>query len=149
MESVKKRPRWILALAVVAVAGATILSVSSNASAVTGSPSLTLMVKGGPNNLTTRTIIGEGDYSDPDGVCAVGPGVVVNWDIRTVSFSGTVVASGSTTTDANGHYTFTSIGLTKRVHYYITASVTGSLSGGYVAPDVCPNTSATAEIASL
>jgi hypothetical protein len=150
MESVKKRSRWIVVAAVATLTVVLLLASPWSASAVSGSPTLTLSLTKGPNvaGSPTRTIIGTGSYTDPESVC-VTAGVNVNWDIRTGSFSGTIVDSGTDITDANGNYTFTSIPLTKSVHYYVTASVTGSLSGGYGEGDVCPNASATGEINNL
>jgi hypothetical protein len=150
MSSMKKRSRWVAVAAVASLAVVILVASPWSASAVTGNPTLTLTVAKGPNTggSPTRTITGSGSYTDPELVC-VTSGATVNWDVRTGSFSGTIVSSGTTTTAANGSYSFSSILLPKGVHYYITASVTGSLSGGYGVGDVCPNTSATGEIASL
>jgi hypothetical protein len=150
MNPVKKRSRWVVAAAVATFTVVILLASPWSASAVTGNPTLTLTVVKGPNTggSTTRTIDGSGSYTDPQLVC-VTSGATVNWDVRTGSFSGPIVSAGATTTDANGNYTFSSTLLPKGVHYYITASVTGSLSGGYGAGDVCPNSSATGEIQSL
>ncbi len=150
MESVKKRSRWIVVAAIATLTVVLLVASPWSASAVSGNPTLTLSLTKGPNEAgsPTRTIIGTGSYTDPESVC-VTAGVNVNWDIRTGSFAGLIVDSGSTATDASGNYTFTSNPLTKGVHYYVTASVTGSLSGAYSDGDVCMNSSATGEFNNL
>jgi hypothetical protein len=150
MESVKKRSRWVAVAALATLTVVVLLASPWTASATTGNPTLTLTVTKGPNTgaSPTRTIVGTGSYTDPELVCDT-DGAIVNWDIRTGSFSGPIVDAGSTTTDANGNYTFTSIPLPRGEHYYVTASVTGTLSGGYGVGDVCPNATATAEIQNL
>jgi hypothetical protein len=148
MESVKKRSRWVAVAALATLTVVVLLASPWTASAATGNPTLTLNLTKANAGPTTRTITGTGSYTDPELVCDT-DGAIVNWDIRTGSFSGPIVDSGATTTDANGNYTFTSIPLPRGEHYYVTASVTGTLSGGYGVGDVCPNATATAEIQNL
>jgi hypothetical protein len=125
-----------LGVGAVAVAVAVVVAVmATSAGAVTGTPATTIS-----SSFSGGLITVSGTYSDPSGVCVIS-GRPVTVTLKRSDNNNDVGGSPlSTTTAANGTWSVTSnnaIPTNKTIN--ITATVTGALSGGYGAGDVCPN----------
>lgn len=145
MEHVRTRTRWVVAVVVATLAVGIMLLAPWSASATSGNPQLSLNLSlTGPGN---KQILGSGTYSDPQGVCVIS-GKTVSWEIHQGSAGGTIVQSGTATTDGSGNYSFgPSITLSNNTTYFVKVTVLGSLSGGYGAGDQCADVSTTQSIA--